>query len=194
VIIGLCGKIGAGKDAAGDYLVKHHGFTRLSFADPLKESAAACWPGVTLDDWNKWKNDPEMVVEIKRQGSDTPHARVTCREFLKRYGTEAHRLIPEFGDDVWVDMMPPKLKEEQNYVITDARFENEIRTLRRYRAMIIYLDRPGVDVGDQHASETSVPMKLVDIILPNDGTLGDLWTRLDLLVAAPFTVTRIHTI
>ena len=40
MIIGIIGAIGSGKDTIADYLVKNHGFTRLSFAGKVKDVAA----------------------------------------------------------------------------------------------------------------------------------------------------------
>ena len=37
MIIGITGKKGVGKDTLADYLVKEHGFVKLSFAKYLKE-------------------------------------------------------------------------------------------------------------------------------------------------------------
>lgn len=36
MIIGICGQAGSGKDTAADFLVKDHGFAKVSFADPMK--------------------------------------------------------------------------------------------------------------------------------------------------------------
>lgn len=38
-ILGIYGKAGSGKDTAADRLIEHHGFCRVSFADPLKRFA-----------------------------------------------------------------------------------------------------------------------------------------------------------
>lgn len=182
MIVGLTGKKGAGKDTAGDYLVREHGFTRLSFADPLKISAAACWPDVTKEDWDVWKSDLDVRVEITRD--EQVLASVTGRQFLQRYGTEAHREV--FGDAFWIENVEQELDEAPdswNYVITDARFENEVLALKKFGAVIVSIDRPGVDMADQHASETSVPEDLIDIHIPNDSTIIALQSRLDLLAA-----------
>jgi hypothetical protein len=39
-VLALSGWKGSGKDMVGDYLIGNHGFTRVSFADPLKEMVA----------------------------------------------------------------------------------------------------------------------------------------------------------
>ena len=45
MIVGICGLIGSGKGTVADFLVNDKGFTKLSFADKLKDSVA------TLFDW-----------------------------------------------------------------------------------------------------------------------------------------------
>jgi len=37
-IIGITGYKRHGKDTLGDYLVKYHGYTKIAFADALKEA------------------------------------------------------------------------------------------------------------------------------------------------------------
>ena len=46
IILGMKGQAGSGKDTVANYLVKKHGFTRIAFADPLKEICAIIsgWP------------------------------------------------------------------------------------------------------------------------------------------------------
>lgn len=36
MIVGLLGQAGSGKDTVADFMVKHHGFVKVAFADPLK--------------------------------------------------------------------------------------------------------------------------------------------------------------
>jgi hypothetical protein len=36
MIIGICGQAGSGKDTAADFFVKHAGFVKVAFADPMK--------------------------------------------------------------------------------------------------------------------------------------------------------------
>lgn len=180
MIIGFCGKKGSGKDAAGAYLVEHFGFTRLSFADTLKESAAAIW-GFPKEKWDEWKNDPDVVVAVH-----APHGEryyLTARAFLQNYGTEAHREV--FWDSIWVDVVRHKLEtaiDGTDWVVTDARFDNEVKLLKEFGGTIAYIDRPGADLEDQHASEQSTPMELVDITIPNNGTLDELYDRVGYLV------------
>ena len=56
--VGLNGAKGSGKDTVGQYLVERYDYTRVSFADLLKQSAAALF-GVEPELWDELKNDPD---------------------------------------------------------------------------------------------------------------------------------------
>ena len=36
MLVGICGKAGAGKDTVGDYLIDKYGFKKIALADPIK--------------------------------------------------------------------------------------------------------------------------------------------------------------
>jgi hypothetical protein len=54
-VIAISGWKGSGKDLSAEYLVENHGFKRVSFADPLKDSVALEY-GITRE----WLDDPKM--------------------------------------------------------------------------------------------------------------------------------------
>lgn len=41
MILGICGLIGSGKGTVADILVRDHNFTKVSFADKLKDGVSA---------------------------------------------------------------------------------------------------------------------------------------------------------
>ena len=55
MIIGICGLIGCGKGTVGDILVENHGFTKLSFADKLKDGVA------TVFNWDRQMLEGDTV-------------------------------------------------------------------------------------------------------------------------------------
>lgn len=178
MIIGFCGKIGAGKDTAGAYLVEKHGFERISFAHKLKVSAAACF-GIDPKFWEEWKNNPMMTVSIAHLENEDVEAIVSVREFLQKYGTEAHRDV--FGYNFWVDQALNDVDPNKNYVITDVRFDNEAIAVHEHRGLVIQLTRNS-NVKDTHASEAGIPESLIDGKVANNGSKEQLYVLLDTLI------------
>lgn len=187
-LIGLNGKKGAGKDTAGAYLVDAYGFGRISFAAPLKVSAAAAL-GIDPplpETFESMKNDPNarITLMVKKPDEDDPGfykmhtvVNITVREYLQFYGTEAHREV--FGADFWTRILIDNLKPDGRYVITDARFENECGAVKEAGGQIIVIERDGSDLADTHASEAELPADLIDAVIPNNGSIEDLYTALD---------------
>lgn len=190
-LIGFNGKKGSGKDTAGAYLVERYGFERMSFAAPLKVSAAASL-GILCPDaasavalWDEWKNDPTArirltVTERDADGhaiTDIDFLNISVREYLQFFGTEGHREV--FGEDFWTKQALDSLDPDGSYVFTDSRFENECAALRDAGGVIINIDRDGVDMADAHASETPLPDELVDTVLYNHGTIEELHRTID---------------
>lgn len=185
IAIGLAGRKGSGKDTIADYLVANHGFDKLSFARPLKLSAAALLD-IDAADFEVTKNDPKATVTTRYTlpGGRSIYRQQTVREFLQRYGTEAHRDIPEFGNSVWTNMLLTKLKPGGRYVIADSRFTNECRALYLEGGVVCYVERPSTDdLSDAHASEAKPDVQFFAEIL-NDGSLEKLYECGDELVAA----------
>jgi hypothetical protein len=185
MLLGLTGLKGSGKDVVGAYLVKEHGFERRSFADKLKESAAALFD-VEAWEFDEWKNDPAMVVGIGQPSSeydnsiDTLPPTLSVRNFLQRYGTEAHRDI--FGRDFWVDNVLPVggFYAGRAIVVTDVRFRNEMERIQLVGGHVIYVDRPALDQKDPHSSEQEVGYGAdVGYHLMNDSTIDELYDNIE---------------
>lgn len=190
MIVGFCGKIGAGKDTAGAYLVDRWGFKRISFADKLKDSAAACF-GIKPKDWEELKNAPDARITITRDLGPTNReaytvASVSCREFLQFYGTEAHRKV--FGDNFWVEQAIKEIPDwsfahgQKNYVFTDVRFSNEAEAIHELGGRVLQIYKDGGSTKDVHSSEVGLPEDLIDGKIANIGSLDQLYVLLDALV------------
>ena len=122
VLIGLHGRLGAGKDTAFEGIHKwasERGVraARRGFADALKLSFARLFiPDCGLDEAVNWCNTLKGHESASRlamswgvfseHGTDTTieHS-ITGRQALQRYGTEGHRDV--FGEDFWVDALLP---------------------------------------------------------------------------------------
>lgn len=208
MIIGICGFIGSGKDTAADYLVNSHGFRRESFANSLKDAVAAVfnWDREMLEGRTKqsreWREqvDPWWSERLKMPN-------LTPRWILQYWGTDVLRRT--FHDDIWIAALENKLRNSQdNIVISDCRFPNEIEAIRRQGGKIIWIKRGtlpdwykyavdanlgpahiGWALGKEylqrhqiHPSETSWVGTDFDSEIDNNGTVDQLFTQLKSLV------------
>ncbi len=176
MLIGLNGLKGSGKDTVGSYLVDRYGFEQLSFAAKLKESAAALFD-VPMEVWEQTKNDPQARVILHTGSSYFDNPAITVREFLQRYGTEAHRSV--FGSDFWVDQAMEGIDPNKNYIFTDARFENELQRIKSLGGYNVQILRPELTNEDSHASEVPPPKELIDYALVNGSDFDALYTQVD---------------
>lgn len=176
MLIGLHGKKRAGKDTVFARIEKLYGeyveVERVSFADLLYASAAAAL-NVKVRDLQEWKADPVTVMAIQvvdkryiRDRERTVVQELSVREYLQRYGTEAHREL--LGTNFWVDQVN-LYHEGKLVVVTDVRFDNEAARVREAGGSVVHVVGPD-DVegaGDTHASEAGLPPGMVDRELIN---------------------------
>src|SRR5215469_8326518 len=174
MLIGLTGLKGSGKDTVAAYLVKEHNYERRAFADPLKKSVAGLFD-IPFHHVDKLKNDPHAIVSLTVHETGETHD-LTFRTFLQRYGTEAHRDVPEMGQEFWVELLLPVrgYYAERNIVISDVRFDNEAKRITLLDGIVVEVSRAGLVNQDQHRSEEGLNPDLVDYTIFNNGSLEDL--------------------
>ncbi len=202
IIVGFCGSAGSGKDTAADYLVNQYHFTKLSFADTLKDVLAIVfrWDRDMLegksDISRKWR---EEIDEFWAHELAIPD--FTPRKAMQLVGTDLFRNI--LSEEIWVSNMKCKIHEivskGGNVVISDCRFPNEIELLHTMGGDVIEVRRNGAhelyntaayankgsakDLSlmmrkDLHPSEWKW-MGLADHIIDNDSTLGFLYEEVE---------------
>jgi hypothetical protein len=205
-VIGICGLIGAGKDTVADYLVNLHEFRRESFANSLKDSVAAVfgWDRELLEGRTKQSREwREQVDEFWADRLKMP--KLTPRWVLQYWGTEVCRRA--FHDDIWVASLENRLRQSKDdIVITDCRFPNELKAIRKAGGKIIrvkrgpepkwYDDAVSMNKGPSrnmnwalskhnieklkiHASETAWIGSKFDAVLDNNGSLDDLYLQIE---------------
>jgi hypothetical protein len=165
MIIGLCGYAQSGKDTLAEVLVNKYGYTRVAFADPIRE---------LLYEMNPLVKDGYRVKGVV-DGYGWDRAKVEfpeVRKLLQELGVGARKV---FGEQFWVQQALRKVHFEGNYVITDVRFPNEAEAIRKYdNSQIWRVKRPNVGAVNPHVSETAMDGESVDQIFLNNGTLEDL--------------------
>lgn len=196
MIVAFTGKLGSGKDTAGERMVSMVDLPsrRVSFAAPLKESAAALWD-IPVADWEIYKNDPDAKVflavgyvdvtedehgNIIEPPLEAPNVirEFTVREHLQRYGTESHRDV--FGQNFWVEQGSKELNPWGEYefvYVTDARFYNEAEALRQHGGVIVRVVGDNEETG-AHRSESGLPDEFINFIVDNS-VRGDNFENLD---------------
>ena len=201
---GIVGWINSGKDTVAERLVNHYGFQRLSFAGPLKDAVSDIfgWDRNLLEGntpaSRRWR---ETRDEWWSRRLDNPL--LTPRWVLQNWGTEVLRR--GFHEDIWVASLENKLrKTDDDVVISDCRFPNEIRAIRKQGGYVIRVTRGpepewydaavSVNLGPNgnatwslskqklerlkiHASETSWVGYKFDAVITNNGTLDELYQQ-----------------
>jgi hypothetical protein len=203
MIIGICGFIGSGKDTAADYLVNFHEFRRDSFAATLKDAVAAVfgWDRDLLEGRTKQAREWREQVDpwwANRLGMPD----LTPRLMLQLWGTEVCRR--GFHDDIWIASLENKIRNSQdNVVISDCRFPNEILAIKNQGGRVIWIQRGSLpdwyDLAVEsnrgnpvaqaalkqlgiHASETSWVGTEFDAVINNNGSIEDLYNQIKNLV------------
>lgn len=164
-LIGLTGYAQSGKDTFASILVEKYGYSRIAFADKIRDflyginPMVACSPTGYLQDlvnlvgWDKAKQEPQV------------------RRLLQDLGISARELIDE---DLWVSAALGNVNPTDRVVITDVRFENEAATIKSLGGQLWRVKRAGVGPVNNHVSESELDGYKVDQIFVNNGTLEDL--------------------
>lgn len=180
-IIALSGYARSGKDEAAKVLVEEFGFTRVAFADKLRDFLYALNPIVSKasDFANEFDDGRPLLLQpvIDHYGWDGYKASPfgpEIRRLLQRLGTEAGRQV--LGDNIWIDAALTGFDDDARLVVTDCRFPNEAEAIRERGGYIVRVTREGVGPavgqdGKVHPSETSLDDWKFDYRISNDSTL-----------------------
>lgn len=163
-LIGITGLAHSGKDSLAACFARS-GFQRKAFADSLKAVTALI------------AGEPSHLYfgeTSKEEFCDT--LGMTRREALQKVGVGMRQAI---GPDVWVKRLLQGWVDTglAPTVISDCRFENEAQAIRDLGGIIIQIVRPGAGLSGNaasHVSENGIDDELIDFVVNNDGTLGDL--------------------
>lgn len=183
ILVGLVGQKRSGKDTVGDVL-EALGYGRRAFADKVRE---------VLLGTNPWVHT-EATSGISGRYRDriTSTRKVRLQEVVDSLGWDGAKEIPEvrrllqdhgvatrtaLGPDVWIAPVMAEAALADRFVITDARFSNEIAAIRAAGGIIVRVDRPGLPDHDRHVSENEWRVSGCDALIENDTTLSVLVAR-----------------
>lgn len=195
-LIALVGFAGTGKDTVGQYLTEKYGYTPIAFADPLKDSLAVIfsWDREMLSgrtpESRIWR---EQVDPWWAEKLGIPH--FSPRFAMQNFGTDIMR--KHFNDDIWIINTEKRILDVAGpVVLTDGRFPNEIKMVRRLGGAVhrvrrgpdpVWMDvayqanagdpfarKKLEDVHRVHLSEWAWIGETLDRSIRNDGDIFDL--------------------
>lgn len=157
------------------------------------------------EEWDIYKymapNGEYFAYGVKDQYKEIPYIiqPTTIRIFLQKFGTEVGRQI---HPDTWVNALFSDYKEyynalefnnvddaklynkinRLNWIITDLRFENELKAIKDREGIVIRVNRISSLPDDtfhkkppyEHISETALDNAIFDYTINNNGTIEEL--------------------
>lgn len=178
-VIALSGWKMSGKDTATDLMVREYGFTRLSFADALKEMVAAQY-NIPLDYMHQ-PGKKEMPLAQYPVIPGDPFAeqiqKMLGRELISGFWTPRALCILEGSikrsvySNYWVRQVITGLDPGENYVISDMRYKSEADTLKLLLPDLVTIRIERFDsIDTQDPSERNLDDYRFDYTLQNRGT------------------------
>lgn len=108
----------------------------------------------------------------------------STRHIMQTLGTEWGR--GHISEDVWVDIAEARCAESsKTVVIDDMRFPNEYERMVGLGAIKVRIDRPSLHQDceeEAHSSEGALDHHEFDFVITNDGSLEDLYSKVDACV------------
>lgn len=174
-IIGITGRKFCGKDTLGNFFVENKGYQKIAYADALKDAVKAIFD---FDDEQLNGSKKEVVDEFWNK---------TPRQVLQFVGTDLFRnhtqeLMPNVGKDIWCQVVKRKILNKLNcnpnakFVITDARFQNEVDVVKQLGGTVIKLNR-NTGCVDNHESESLIDSLYCDHQYENNGSKEELYQQ-----------------
>jgi len=189
-IIGFAAQMRVGKDSSADYLQSKLGWKKVSFATALKK--------IFCDTFEK---DLEFIEEWKPKKEAPPGLELPVRQSLQLIGDEFRKI----KSSIWIDLA---LRGTDPRFIPDCRYFNEMKKISDLGGKVVLLSRDGYLNYDPNPSEAELrplvewflntgvegsvdevlekaiepphpAVKYVDYFIRNDGTLEDLYRKLD---------------
>ncbi len=162
-IIGFTGLAGSGKDAAASFIADKNSFC-MSFAGAIRRMLEE---GLHID----------MPSSGIAKENVIPHVGASPRRLMQTLADWGRAIHPDF----WIRILLRDIKDtiefeestggvNQNFIITDVRYNNEAIALRDMGATIIRIVRPNAVPVERHSSELGIAAHLIDFTVINDST------------------------
>ena len=203
-ILGLLAKKQNGKGTVSDYIIKNHEFKQYAFADPGKRGLQEMF-GFT--DEQLWGSEEEKEKIDPRWGISARRTMQIVLTDLFQFDIQKHLKPEEFkfkdlGRKIWVHKFKLWFEEQEKQhkinfieakiaglvngeipefkiVINDIRFQHECDIVMEMGGEIWRIIRPNKENNDNHKSEIEQDTIITDKTIVNDGTLQDLYSKIE---------------
>lgn len=198
LIIGISGKMRHGKDTVAERLVDKYNFKRGSYGDKVKD---VCMNYDHTDEWNQ-----HIAVDVL-EGVISPSE---VEEFMSSIDSQWTQLTPEecyvtkpdharlkmqtfaqgcreINPDCWVNYLMKKcVTEGGRWVIPDLRYKNEAFAIDAIPGSQLWRVRRPIlpTTGSDHISEIDLDDYPFEVYIDNDGSLKDLYKKVDKIIRA----------
>jgi hypothetical protein len=178
-------------------LVNSYGYRKESWADSLKNAVSSVfgWDKMMLE--GRTKESRLWREQVDTWWSERLGREITPRNVLQLWGTEVCRA--GYHDDIWIASLENKIrKSNDDIVISDCRFPNELESVKRLGGITIRVKRgPDPDwvsallfdfahfkakYPTVHASEYSSVNLQYDYTIENNSTIMELQNKINDLV------------
>lgn len=191
MIIGLTGYKQSGKSVAADYLQSKYNFVGHNFKTALIKELKENFPDLLkaiVDNENGWnaanddlgnKDENRKDWTIDQLFEEKPPL---VRALMKNYGTEFRR-----KEDLmyWVTKWQLTLPSlvENNIVVDDVRFINDIQRVKQFGGKIIRIIKTGQINNDTHQTESEIDSITPDYtIQANEGDHESIYKQIDAII------------
>lgn len=165
MLIGFGHAAGVGKDEAARSLVENHGFTRLAFADPVREVAYQSNAEIRrLVDLHGWERVKRVYPAVRLHLIDLGDA-------MRRH----------LWAGVLIEAVFHQMHEGMDYVISDVRYPAEVQSVIDH-GLAVKINRPGHEPGHNTADQALAGFVGWSDVIDNDGSLEDLAAKVSALV------------
>ena len=167
----VSGLAGSGKDEIGRYIEKKYRFHKDSLAAPVKAIASLLY---NINDISIFNDTNLKEQKIKNVG-------LSPRKMCQIVG---HELRSICGEDIWCENLTRRFGNASDLIITDNRYENEIKYFKRnFKVYSIRVKRNNNsgNVGFKNHKSEAFDFT-TDFIINNNGTIVDLYKEIDLIM------------
>lgn len=166
--LALSGYARSGKDTVADYLVAEYGYTKMSFADPMRAALLKLNPLIHVGGYVT-----NLASAVERIGwEELKSLSPDIRPLLQRFGTEVGRDM--WGEDFWISSAISSIPDGSKVVFADCRFPNEADAIRVLGGKVWRIEREGFGPANAHISEHSMDEYDFDLLIENKSTISAL--------------------